>query len=60
MTAPSDAVAFRRALIADPGSARAADAAALAARLAGVSGEAVRTVELHERAIGHGAAKAQP
>lgn len=58
MTAPVKAVAFRRVLVADPGSPRGAAAAALAARLAGGSGEAISTVELHERVIGHGAANA--
>jgi nucleotide-binding universal stress UspA family protein len=53
---PRDAVAFRRVLVADTGGRRAADAAALAAQLAGAP-EAARTVELHARSLGHRAAR---
>jgi nucleotide-binding universal stress UspA family protein len=53
---PREVMAFRRALVADPGSPRAVDAAALAAQLAGAR-EATRTVELHRRSIGHRAAR---
>jgi nucleotide-binding universal stress UspA family protein len=53
---PLDEVALRRALVADTGTPRTADAAALAAQLARAP-EAARTVELHGRSIGHRAAR---
>jgi nucleotide-binding universal stress UspA family protein len=56
MIGPPEAVTFRRVLVADPGSPRVADAAALAARLTGAP-SATRTVALHERSIGHRAAR---
>jgi nucleotide-binding universal stress UspA family protein len=53
---PREVVAFRRVLVADTGAPHTADAAALAARLAGAP-DAARTVELHAHSIGHRAAR---